>query len=181
MLQKPDSTNPQFREAMATLTLGSGAVAMLLTHERFATTSHSVNGMVSLADSASSRICLGTPEWMKTDGKALLQNGVELAAQTWALAQEKFGWSVEVLNQYLCHQVGAKHMATLTSKLGVPVEKAFLTYPELGNTGPAAVPMALSLAVSGWEYGAATVKDGDRLALMGIGSGLTVAMMDVTW
>lgn len=181
MLLDPASTSPQFRESMATLTLGSASVAALLVHERFATTNHRLNGMVSLTDPKSSRICLGTPTWMKTDGKALLENGVGLAKRTWALAEERFGWHADKMDQFLCHQVGAKHLATLSGALQIPVDRAFLTYPELGNTGPAAVPMALSLAVQGWEHSPPTVTDGARCALMGIGSGLTVTMADVQW
>jgi len=180
-LKQPTTTQAEFREAMPTLTLGSAAVAMLLVHEKFATTNHRVNGMVTLGDPKSSRICLGTAEWMKTDGQALLKNGVELAARTWIVAAERFGWSMDAIDQFLCHQVGARHMAALTKRLEMPPEKAFLTFQELGNTGPAAVPMAMSLAAAGWEHSAPTITDGSRLALLGIGSGLTVAMMDVTW
>ncbi len=180
-LKQASTTQAEFRESMPTLTLGSAAVAMLLVHEKHATTNHRVNGMVTLGDPKSSRICLGTPEWMKTDGQALLKNGVELAAKTWEKGVERFGWSMTDVDQFLCHQVGARHMAALTKRLEMPVEKAFLTFPELGNTGPAAVPMALSLAAQGWEHSAPTITDGSRLSLMGIGSGLTVSMMDMTW
>ena len=180
-LRAATTTLAEFREAVPTLTLGSAAVAMLLVHERFATTNHRVNGMVTLADPNSSRACIGTPEWMKTDGPMLLKNGVELAAKTWAKASSTFGWSQAEISQFLCHQVGARHLASVCQRLELPLDKAFLTYPELGNTGPAAVPVALSLAVNGWEHAPAAIHDGDRLALLGIGSGLTVSMMDVTW
>ena len=180
-LRSPTASLAEFREAVPTLTLGSAAVAMLLVHERVATTNHRVNGMVTLADPGSSRACIGTTEWMKTDGPMLLKNGVELAAKTWAKASATFGWSQAEISQFLCHQVGARHLASVCQRLELPLEKAFLTYPELGNTGPAAVPVALSLAVNGWEHAPAAIKDGDRLALLGIGSGLTVSMMDVTW
>ena len=181
MLKQPEITLEDFRQSLPTLTLGSASVAMLLVHERAATTTHRFNGVVTRSDPTSSRICMGTAELMKTDGQALLKNGIELAARTWAVASERFSWTVPTLNQFLCHQVGARHLASLCKRLDLPVDKAFLTYPELGNTGSAAVPMALSLAVSGWEYAPAAVKEGDRLALMGIGSGLAVSMMDVTW
>lgn len=181
-LAQPTATMQDYKEALPTLTLGSAAVACVLVHESIASPEsrgHRVNGVVTRADPRSSRICLGTADWMKTDATLLLKNGVELAAQTWAAAQQQFGWTSSPatnVDQFLCHQVGATHLATLFKKLDLPVDKAFLTYPELGNTGPAAVPMALSLAVDG-----GAVKGGDRLALMGIGSGLNVSMMDVTW
>ena len=67
-------------------------------------------------------------------------------------------------------------MATLAKKLDLDLERAFLTYPELGNIGPAAVPMTLQMAVD-----AGRVRAGDRLALMGIGAGLSCMMMEVVW
>lgn len=175
-LLAPTSTMQDFKEALPTLTLGSGAVAMLLVHESIASTTHRLTGAVSLGDGASSTICLGTPEWMRTDAHKLLRNGVELAHRTWQRAEEQLGWTRENLAQFICHQVGATHMATFFQRLELDLERAFLTYPELGNIGPAAVPLTLGLAVE-----AGRVHEGDRLALMGIGSGLSCMMTEVVW
>lgn len=175
-LLAPTSTMQDFKEALPTLTLGSGAVAMLLVHESLATTGHKVTGAVSLGDGASSTICMGTPDYMRTDATKLLHNGVALAQRTWKRAEDKLGWSHDGLAQFICHQVGATHMATLFQKMELDLERAFLTYPELGNIGPAAVPLTLGLAVE-----AGRVRPGDRVALMGIGSGLSCMMMEVLW
>jgi 3-oxoacyl-[acyl-carrier-protein] synthase-3 len=175
-LNAPTSTMQDFKEALATLTLGSGAVAMLLTHRRTATTTHQLHGSVTRADPKSSRICLGTPEWMRTDATRLLAAGVDLAAATWAEAERQLGWRRDDVAQFICHQVGAAHMATLFKRLELDLDRAHLTYPELGNIGPAAVPLTLALAVD-----AGRVRTGDSVALMGIGSGLSCCMMSVTW
>jgi acyl-CoA:acyl-CoA alkyltransferase len=180
-LSEPTATMQDYREALPTLTLGSGAVAMLLVHRRLASTKHQVHGVVTRTDPSSSRICMGTPTWMKTDAPMLLQRGVELASKTWQAAQQRFGWTPTNIDAFICHQVGASHLTAVFERLGLSLDRATLTFPELGNVGPAAVPIALDVAVRGWEYGPATVGDGARLALMGIGSGLNVAMMDVTW
>jgi acyl-CoA:acyl-CoA alkyltransferase len=174
-LARPTTTMEDFRQALPTLTLGSASVAMVLVHESLATTTHRVNDVVTRSDPRSSRLCLGTPEWMKTEAN-LLKNGVELAAQTWDAARARFGWSASGVDQFICHQVGTKHLSTLCARLQLPLERAYKTFPEFGNTGPAAVPMALSLAVND-----GVVQSGHRLALMGIGSGLNVSMMDVSW
>lgn len=175
-LNQPGSTMQDYREALPTLTLGSGAVAMLLVHRDFATTTHQVRGGVTLSDSSAATVCMGTAEWMKTDAPRLLTSGVELAHRTFARAKERLGWSAESLQHLICHQVGAVHMATLCQRLELDLAKAHLTYPEYGNIGPAAVPMTLALAVDDGR-----VKAGDRCALMGIGSGLSCSMMEVTW
>ena len=54
--------------------------------------------------------------------------------------------------------------------------KVLETYPELGNVGPAGVPIALSKAVE-----AGRIQVGDRIALMGIGSGLNCTMAEIVW
>ena len=59
------------------------------------------------------------------------------------------------------------HTATLASVLGFDPSKAFLIYPELGNIGPASVPIVLSKAED-----AGRLHPGDRVVLAGIGSGL---------
>lgn len=175
-LNEPTSTLQDYREALPTLTLGSGAVAMLLVHNDLATTTHRVRGSVSLGDSSAATICLGTPDWMKTDAPRLMNHGVTLAAKTFRYAQERLGWTRENLDHLLLHQVGAAHVATLCERLELDLNRAFLTYPEFGNVGPVAVPLTLGLAAE-----AGRVKPGDRCALMGIGSGLSCAMMEVTW
>jgi 3-oxoacyl-[acyl-carrier-protein] synthase III len=175
-LNQPTSTMQDYREALPTLTLGSGAVAMLLVHRELATTTHQVRGAVTLGDSGAATVCMGTSEWMRTDATRLLHRGVELAQRTFDKAKAHLGWSPDSLQHLVCHQVGAVHLATLCQRLELPLDRAFLTYPEYGNIGPAAVPMTLALAV---EEG--RVKPGDRCALMGIGSGLSCSMMEVVW
>jgi 3-oxoacyl-[acyl-carrier-protein] synthase-3 len=176
-LLDPNATAKDFWESFATLTLGSAAVAMVLTHERLSRTTHRVNGSVTLSDTAHSRLCLGTAERMVTDAARLLKVGVALAQRTWELASEQLGgWSEKQISQYICHQVGGSHMAALCQTLGIDFKKCFPTYPSHGNVGPAAVPLTLALAAE-----AGRVKEGDHVALMGIGSGLNVTMMSVTW
>ncbi len=165
-----------FKENLPTLTLGSGAVAMLLCRAELATTTHRVRGGVTLADGGNNRICIGVPDRMTTDATKLLTAGVELAGRTLARAEEELGVARSDVAQWICHQVGATHMATLFKKLGLDLARAHLTYPELGNIGPAAVPITLGLAVE-----AGVVRPGDQLALFGIGSGLSCAFMSVEW
>lgn len=176
-LLRPEATTADFWNQFATLTLGSAAVAMVLTHPKRSRTSHRVEGFVTRADTSSSHLCRGTADEMVTDSVQLLKAGVELARQTWAVATEQLpGWSAEQFQQFICHQVGGAHMSAITSALGIPLERCMITYPYLGNVGPAAVPISLALAS---EQGA--LKVGDRAALMGIGSGLNVTMMAVRW
>jgi len=175
-LKAPTATMQDYKDFLPTLTLGSGAVAVLLAHESVATKPHQFHGTVSVAATQFNRICLGRYDWMRTDATTLLTEGVALAKRTYAAADAAFGWSRSGVDQYINHQVGATHLATLFRQLELPTDKAYLTYPEFGNMGAAALPFTLALAVDD-----GTVKEGDKLAFMGIGSGLNCAMAHVTW
>lgn len=176
-LQRPETTMQEFRDNFATLTLGSGAAAMLLAHTDVAKSSHRLNGAVSLAATEHNQLCVGMPDYMKTDASALLVAGVKLASQTWALAQEQLpGWSDDEIALYAPHQVGARHMAAVAEAIAITPAKLYLNFPVLGNIGPAALPISLAQAAE-----AGRLKPGDHVGLLGIGSGLNCSMMSVTW
>lgn len=176
-LHAPETTAAEFWSNFATLTLGSAAVAMVLSHERLSRTSHRVMGSVSLSDTKNNRLCIGTKERMVTDSTTLLRAGVALARQTWEEASIRLDdWADDRIDHYVCHQVGRAHINALCQALGMSQAKCHLTYPSAGNIGPAAVPYTLAVATE-----AGRVKPGQHVALMGIGSGLNVAMMSVRW
>jgi len=175
-LQSETTDGDKLREQFAALTLGSGAVAAVLTHRSISRSQHRLLGHVSQADTRYSKVCLGTPTEMVTDQKTLLQAGLALANRTWGLACRTFDWTRDNIDFFICHQVGATHHRMFFEGLGLDLAKSFVTFPFLGNVGPASVPLTLALAC---ERG--KVKKGDRVALMGIGSGLNCAMMDVLW
>jgi 3-oxoacyl-[acyl-carrier-protein] synthase-3 len=176
-LQSPTTNSQEFRDNFATLTLGSGAAAMLLAHRSVAKQGHLLNGVVSLAATEHNDLCVGMPDYMKTDASALLIAGVKLAAQTWTLAQERLqDWSDDRITLYTPHQVGARHMAAVAEALGIPQQKLYLNFPVLGNIGPAALPISLAQAAESGRLQA-----GDHVGLLGIGSGLNCSMMSVTW
>ncbi|KPV51962.1 3-oxoacyl-ACP synthase [Kouleothrix aurantiaca] len=176
-LQSETTTPQEFRDNFATLTLGSGAVAMLLCRKELSTSGHSLNGAVTMAATQHNRLCVGQPDYMKTDASALLIAGVQLAGETWrAAADELPNWSDAEIAMYIPHQVGARHMAAVAEALEIKPNKLHLNFPTLGNIGPAALPITLAMADE-----AGRIKKGDNVALLGIGSGLNCSMMSVTW
>ncbi len=175
-LLQPDSNAEMFRDQFASLTLGSGGVAMLLTRGELCPDGPRFRGGVSVAATEHSRLCWGHAEQMVTDTKALLFAGVSLAQRTWVQAQEILGWRAAELDQLMLHQVSQVHTMTLCQTLGLDASKAHLIYPEFGNVGPASVPMTLSKAADEGKF-----SKGERIALMGIGSGLNCSMMEIVW
>ncbi len=176
-LAAPDVTMQTFRDNFATLTLGSGAVAMILCRKDLSQTGHVVNGSISLAATQHHKLCLGTMDNMRTDASALLIAGVELAAATWKLACKTLdNWSDETIDLYTPHQVSSRHTAVLCKTAEITMEKMHLNLHTCGNIGPAAMPITLAMADE-----AGRLKAGDHVGLLGIGSGLNCSMMSVTW
>ena len=81
-----------------------------------------------------------------------------------------------MVDLFALHQVSELHTQELARILGVSLNKAHLIYPELGNVGPASVPMVLSKAQE-----AEKLSSGDRVILAGIGSGLNCTAAAVAW
>lgn len=166
----------QFRSEFASLTLGSGAAAMIMTRADLAPDGHRYIGSVTRSATAFNQLCRGQMDWMVTDTRTLLKAGLELAAGTFQAAEEAMGWTVDELDQFIIHQVSRVHTEALVELLGLDPGKVPTIYRELGNVGPASVPMALAAAA-----GTGRIAPGDRVALLGIGSGLNCAMAEVVW
>lgn len=166
----------RFRAEFASLTLGSGAAAMVMANAALAEKGHRYTGSVTRSDTRFNQLCRGQMDWMETDTRVLLEAGLKLAQQTFQAAVDTMGWSVDELDQFVIHQVSRVHTESLVSLLGLDLAKVHAIYPELGNVGPASVPMTLARAVA-----LGKVRPGDRIALMGIGSGLNCAMAEVLW
>lgn len=173
---RPESNFEDFRLNFATLTLGSGAVAVILTDPEVGQRRHKLRGHVSLSDTVNRHLCLGTPQQMLVHAQELMKAGLMLARQTWGLGQKILGWNSASLDFIIGHQVGSKHFDRLFELFGLDKSRTFVTYPFLGNVGPASIPLTLAIAV---ERG--LIRDGYRLALMGIGSGLNCQMMEIEW
>ncbi len=89
---------------------------------------------------------------------------------------EEFGWSVDDFDHLVIHQVSRTHTEKFAEVLGLDLEKVFRLYPGFGNIGPAGVPIVLSKLNE-----AGRLASGERIALMGIGSGLNCTMAEVVW
>jgi 3-oxoacyl-[acyl-carrier-protein] synthase III len=172
----PECTEPEFRQAFATLTLGSGAAAMVLGRSDLVPQGHRYVGSVNLAATQHSRLCYAQTDNMWTDTKALLIGGLQLAGKTWGYAHEGLGWSPDALDQFVIHQVSKVHTEQLAALCKLPMDRIYRLFPEFGNIGPAGLPVVLSKVAEEGRLSA-----GQRVALMGIGSGLNCTMGEIVW
>lgn len=175
----------QLRLCLATLTGGSGAVAVLLVDEAMARSSHRLLGGVALSAPAHHGLCRwGPPEGLlgerpnvaNTDAAVLLTSGVELGRRTWDRFRQELGWDAETIDRTICHQVGGSHRRSILAALGIDERKDFSTFPTLGNTGTVALPLTAAVADR-----VGFLRPGHRVGLLGIGSGLNCMMLGVEW
>jgi 3-oxoacyl-[acyl-carrier-protein] synthase-3 len=169
-------TEEAFRNELATLTLGSGAAAMVMARAELAPGAPRYKGGVTRAATEWNKLCRGNLDGMVTDTRLLLIEGVKLAQKTFQVAKQKLGWVAEELDEYVVHQVSKVHTAAFTKAMGIDPRKVLTIFGEHGNIGPASVPIVLSKLR---EMG--RLKKGDRVALLGIGSGLNCSMAEVVW
>lgn len=78
------------------------------------------------------------------------------------------------MDHYITHQVSRVHTNAIVKAVGLDSKRVPTTYPTLGNVGPASIPITLDLQSK-------TLKRDDRVLLMGVGSGLNTAMMELKW
>jgi 3-oxoacyl-[acyl-carrier-protein] synthase-3 len=175
-LNLPGTSTEQFRAEFASLTLGSGSVAMILGRGDLLPDGHRYVGSVSRAATQFSHLCRGTMDRMVTDTRTLLAEGLKLAAKTYEAAGHTLGWDGARLDEYVLHQVSNVHTAALIALLGLDPARALTTFPEYGNVGPASVPLTLSKLDE-----AGRLVRGHRVAFMGIGSGLNCSMAEIVW
>ncbi len=161
------------------MTIGAGAVAAILTRAEAAPeNAPKLLGGVVNTNSAANKLCEGGNDGenlaMKTDSEKLLEAGISLAAGTWKNFKNELGWNEKTPNHVITHQVGSRHTSALFEKLGLDRTKDFQSFERLGNVGSVSLPITLALAID-----SGTIKRGEKVALLGIGSGLSSAMLGV--
>lgn len=172
-LARPDTTAQQVMAEFATLTLGSGAVAMVLGRADQHPEGHRVVGGVSRAGTEHHELCIGDVKGMRTDTRGLLDAGLALSEALWADAAAEFDWAAG-MDRYIIHQVSQVHTDALCARLGIDPARVPRTFGNRGNIGPASVPYTLAGQVGELETG-------QRVLLMGIGSGLNASCTEIRW
>jgi 3-oxoacyl-[acyl-carrier-protein] synthase-3 len=185
LCRDPHPTRESIKPAFASLTIGSASAAVLLVHETVSRTGSRLRGGVARAHSAHHALCAGgfaaTPGrhdalLMQTQAEQLLEAGLAAGQSTFEAFLETLGWGRGELERTICHQVGRAHRQRMLQALQLPLERDFAIYPDLGNTGSVALPLAWALAADG-----GFLLPGAHVALLGIGSGINCLMLGVEW
>ena len=172
-LNAETSTRDDYMREFATLTLGSGAAAAVIGPADAHPEAHRILGGVSRAGTEHHELCVGGPDGMYTDTKGLLDNGLDLVVNAWDEAH-RTGWNWKSMDRYVTHQVSKSYTNAIIKAVGLIKDRVPITFSKWGNVGPASLPMTLSQE-------AESLKPGDRVLCMGVGSGLNTAMMEIVW
>ena len=166
-------TSRDLMSEFAALTLGSGAVAVVLGRADQHPEGHRLVAGVSRAATQHHELCVGDNGMMRTDLKGLLEAGLELSAGLWAEAADEFGWNAGI-SRYFVHQISQVHTDAICQRLDIDPDRVPRTFPEFGNIGPASVVFTLA-------GDSQNLTPGDRVLLMGIGSGLNASCLEIRW
>lgn len=181
-----------FAETLATLTGGSGATAILLTDGSFSKNTHykelkghkllTVTSRTSAADFdichwGQQAVAPGLfKEVMSTDAALLLKKGMHLGNLTWQDFLVESDWKKSDVDKLICHQIGSVNRKHVLEQLDISEQQDFITFPTLGNMGTVSLPVTAAMAT---ENG--FLKKNDKVAFLGIGSGLSCIMMGLEW
>ena len=172
-LSASDVTADDLMQEFAALTLGSGAVAMVLGRADQHPEGHRLIAGVSRAATQHHQLCVGDNDMMKTDLKGLLAAGLDLSSELWQEAAGEFVWDAGI-SRYFLHQISQVHTDAICERLKIEPDRVPRSFPDFGNIGPASVAFTLA-------GGADELEINDRVLLMGIGSGLNASCIEIRW
>ncbi len=181
LLTDTSLTRRSIKPLFASLTIGSGAVALVMTTREYADSGHYLAGGGCTANTRHNDLCQGGQNaeqgtLMSTDSELLLEKGIATANSCWQAFSGELGWDKTSIDRYFCHQVGRAHAQQLMTTLALDPAKNFETLPLLGNVGSVSAPITMAMGI---EEGA--LVHGQRAALLGIGSGINSLMLGVDW
>lgn len=180
-----EGTMDFFKSALATLTGGSGASAVLLTDGSFSPNKPRLVGGVVKAAPEYHKMCRWgvdrqvpprSSQIMETDAIGMLKHGGELVSRLGKTFYKELNWTIEQIDKIICHQVASANRSAILQALGFSEAKDFSTFEYLGNMGTVSLPVTAAIAQ---ERG--FLERGNKVTFMGIGSGLNSLMLGWEW
>jgi 3-oxoacyl-[acyl-carrier-protein] synthase-3 len=171
-------TRESVKHSIASLTIGSASAAIVLCDEELSRTKNRLTTAIGRCDTSRHALChsRGLETIMQTDSEELMRHGVAAGEETFHSFLAATGWEADDIDRTFCHQVGVAHRKLLFESLRLDPTVDFTTVETLGNTGAVALPITMALGI---EQG--RVRPGDRVAMLGIGSGINCLMLAAEW
>ena len=172
-LGREDATRADYANQFATLTLGDGAAAAVISRSTSGRDGHRLVGGVARAGTQHHELCVGSVGDMRTDTKALLTNGLKLVVDAWSEA-EADGFSWTDAERVITHQISTPYTEAFVNSVGVDPQRVPITFDQWGNVGPASIAMTLSDESK-------RLNGGDKVVALGVGSGLNTLLLEFEW
>jgi 3-oxoacyl-[acyl-carrier-protein] synthase-3 len=173
------------KSAIASLTIGSGSAAIVLTDREFSRTGNRLLGGITRANTDFCHLCRSDTDvsggdamnpLMWTDSETLMHEGVGTAKRAYTEFLDLLGWDGLDIDKSFCHQVGRAHHKLLFEALDLDPAIDYGTLEFLGNTGSVALPTSVAMGIENGH-----LQKDDRVGLFGIGSGINALMLGVDW
>lgn len=174
-----------FKQALATMTGGSGACGIVLSDGSYGQKGPRLAGGVTLGAPEHHRMCrwgadqripARAPQMMETNAIGMLRHGGDLIRKVGEAFWREVNWTSEQLDKIIMHQVASANRDAILNNLGLPLEKDFSTFQFLGNMGTVSLPVTAAIAM---ERG--ILEKHQKVGFVGIGSGLNSMMLGWEW
>ena len=186
LLKNPNISMKEGTEYLPSLTLGSGSAAIILAHEDVSQNKHKLLGGLGQAATQFNNLCRAVPDTgllhpatdltMQTEAQKLMYEGIQLATRAWPDFQKLIGWKKEEIQHFFGHQVGRMPREEIIKALQLGENKDYSTFPFLGNMGSVSLPITFQMGIE-----KRNIKAGDKVVLMGFGSGINCLFAGVQW
>jgi len=113
---------------------------------------------------------------LQMKGRAVFNFAVKVFDDVLCRLLERSGHTFDDLACVVPHQANARIVEAVARRMAVPLEKFYLNMETTGNSSAASIPVALDAAVA-----AKKIKEGDLIAMVGFGAGLTYGGILMNW
>lgn len=156
-----------FRRLMGAMTLGDSGAAMIVTKARH--TSEGCRFMRVKTKSKHADLCyyrhVNEGVEFSMQMSTISQEAVQMHRDIIDSTYEKVGWSPDSIRYLYCHQAGLKPHLKMAELARQPIKKAPITFKKYGNLTSG------TIIVNMYEN---RPKRGDRILVLGVGSGLSI-------
>ncbi|ACK42222.1 MULTISPECIES: beta-ketoacyl-ACP synthase III [Dictyoglomus] len=114
--------------------------------------------------------------YIKMNGREVFKFSVRVIGEVTEEALSKAGLSSKDLNWLVPHQANIRIIEAGAERLGIPLDKVAINLQKYGNTSTASIPLALEELIKEKK-----LKDGDIVALVGFGAGLSWGSAVMRW
>jgi len=179
-------TRDEFISFLPTFTLGCGAAAFLVCHEKLLRERRPrIRGSVAFTQSEHDQLCRGNvdfavlednpiPPIMHTQASTLISAAVNLARTSWQELSRLLEWTADEMAAFFPHQIGKQVNNSFFEFMGVATDKDVKVYPEYGNMVSAALPAAVVLGAK-----TLSLPPGSKACTLGFGSGLNSIFLGI--